>query len=573
MIIISSSRDMMPSKPILHVDWSQAATAAPRPRGREAGGADAPARRLRAALMSHHQGPMVSILLLVGLLAGGLAGCAGPESPTFPPSSSDRSSDGAAAFVLPTGVDCRQWFVHLDEAVDQAGVRDGGPTRLAGFPYLRLDRFLASFAPTVADAPARFDAWIVRLRELDRNARTAELQTLGPVGLASLGVRDVAVAEQRSESCADRLQREDLETPERRHELADHAQVPDDYHSVNQALGVYPLTRIPFGRGIERWHQDTAAQFQQAAAVASSVGSDPSVVRFEPASHPVDARTLAALFARAMAHADALGIPEFAPDDRAVLLQAFAPVFEIGTTGSYDRFGPLVWRGEATPDVDSRRPAAYQRLAFTRVQGRALVQLVYTLWFPERPEGRWLDLLSGRLDGVVIRVTLDAQGQPLIYDSIHPCGCYHMFFPTKRVVLKPPPDGDWEWAFVPISAPTLALPQRLVVRTESRTHFIVSMSPDRGEATGERHGTPYDLLEDQALRALPMPAGGARSVFAPDGLIPGTERSERLLFWPMGISSPGAMREWGHHATSFTSVRHFDDPDLMDRRFFIPPIL
>jgi len=36
-----------------------AATAAPRPRGREAKGADAPARRLRAALMSHHQGSMV----------------------------------------------------------------------------------------------------------------------------------------------------------------------------------------------------------------------------------------------------------------------------------------------------------------------------------------------------------------------------------------------------------------------------------------------------------------------------------------------------------------------------------
>ena len=37
----------------------RAATAAPRPRGREAKGADAPARRLRAALISHHQGSMV----------------------------------------------------------------------------------------------------------------------------------------------------------------------------------------------------------------------------------------------------------------------------------------------------------------------------------------------------------------------------------------------------------------------------------------------------------------------------------------------------------------------------------
>ncbi len=37
----------------------RAATAALRPRGREAKGAEAPARRLRAALMSHHQGSMV----------------------------------------------------------------------------------------------------------------------------------------------------------------------------------------------------------------------------------------------------------------------------------------------------------------------------------------------------------------------------------------------------------------------------------------------------------------------------------------------------------------------------------
>ena len=38
----------------------RAATAAPRAHAREAKGADAPARRLRAALMSHHKGPMVS---------------------------------------------------------------------------------------------------------------------------------------------------------------------------------------------------------------------------------------------------------------------------------------------------------------------------------------------------------------------------------------------------------------------------------------------------------------------------------------------------------------------------------
>jgi hypothetical protein len=29
------------------------------------------------------------------------------------------------------------------------------------------------------------------------------------------------------------------------------------------------------------------------------------------------------------------------------------------------------------------------------------------------------------------------------------------------------------------------------------------------------------------------------------------------------------MREWGRHATAFLGRRHFDDPDLIERRFSI----
>jgi hypothetical protein len=61
-----------------------------------------------------------------------------------------------------------------------------------------------------------------------------------------------------------------------------------------------------------------------------------------------------------------------------------------------------------------------------------LLQLVYTLSFPERPARGVVDFLAGRLDGVTWRVTLAPDGEPLVYDSIHPCGCYHVFFPTPR---------------------------------------------------------------------------------------------------------------------------------------------
>ena len=102
-----------------------------------------------------------------------------------------------------------------------------------------------------------------------------------------------------------------------------------------------------------------------------------------------------------------------------------------------------------TPAVNIGHPTVYRRLAFTRYGERILIQLVYTIWFPERPQQSSLDLLAGSLDGLVFRVTLDPRGAPLVYDTIHPCGCYHMFFPTARVKEKPSPGPGIEWAFVP----------------------------------------------------------------------------------------------------------------------------
>ena len=82
-----------------------------------------------------------------------------------------------------------------------------------------------------------------------------------------------------------------------------------------------------------------------------------------------------------------------------------------------------------------------------------------------------------------------------------------------------------------------------------------------------------DSLVRYALRPLRRAAlaaalhGGQRSAFGPDGLIAGTERRERFFFWPMGIASAGAMRQWGRQATAFVGRRHFDDADLLERRF------
>lgn len=69
------------------------------------------------------------------------------------------------------------------------------------------------------------------------------------------------------------------------------------------------------------------------------------------------------------------------------------------------------------------------------------------------------------------------------------------------------------------------------------------------------------------VRSLPAGNGGQRSLFGAHGLMPGSERPERFILWPMGIRSPGAMRQWGRHPVAFVGCRHFDDPFLFESLF------
>lgn len=160
-----------------------------------------------------------------------------------------------------------------------------------------------------------------------------------------------------------------------------------------------------------------------------------------------------------------------------------------------------------------------------------------------------------------------ANSAPLLYDSIHSCGCYHMFFPTPRVTPRPAPQIGMEWAFVPATLPALSVGQRVLLRLASRTHYVVGL---RAAVAGDSAvATPYTVADDNELRALPTSSDGTRSAFWPSGIVPGTERGERFIFWHMGIDNPGAMRQWGRQPTAFVGRRHFDDANLLELRFRI----
>lgn len=471
-----------------------------------------------------------------------LAGCAALDAPLAP------HLETAASDVR----ECADWYRALDAEIDAAGVRDAQYARVPGFPHLRVDRALASLRSRAARSEQAMRAFAEHLGELDLEARRHEVRNLP-------SLNDTARTQvlRRARDCGRLLREADVVDPKARERLLAAAAVPDDYSTAMRALGLYPLARLPFAAGVRRWERETREAFARER--------DPAVLRVRYAPPPARAlprNAVEGLLGRA--GLDPLGHPGLTARELDGLAAAYAPSFEVEIRGDYDRFGALRWRRDApVPWVDAAEPTVYVHAAYTRYHEHVLLQLVYTLWFSERPARGSVDLLAGALDGVVWRVTLAPDGEPLVYDTIHPCGCYHLFFPTPRAKPRPAPDPLEEWAFAPHELPRVAEQQRPVVTIASGTHYVERVALVDGADSLVRYALrPYD-----ELRSMPRAAGEHRSAFGADGRIAGTERLERFFFWPMGIASAGAMRQWGRHATAFVGRRHFDDADLIERRF------
>ena len=482
--------------------------------------------------------------LMLALFLGALAtGCAGLEGRLSESRQMDTADPGVRA--------CFEKFEKFDQATMQ--VTDGAAARIPGFPYLRINRFLASFTKNSLKGQA-FDAWLGRLRNFDRQARRIEYANLPARARSQLTVTPAQL-----ERCAKRLIAHDFKQKNVREILFQSARVPDAYHRWAQVAGLYPLSVIPVRFGVMHLQDSQRDDFKRI--------SSPKTLRvYAPKSHrPYDPNAVRVIFQKTKR--DALGIPAF--DDSALdkLFAMFAPVIEAETESADDNPGRVLYDAKGTVRIDAQNPVLYRRLAFTRFKGHVLAQLVYTVWFPARTSSGPFDIFAGKLDGLIWRVTFDQSGRPMAYDAIHPCGCYHLFFPVSPWKIA---DADQhgfhaEPPLAPITGPALQAGQRIHLRLKAATHYLAGVTAKRAATIPKQH---YRLADANALRSLAHPPSrpmGRKSLYAPDGLIDESARPERFLLWPMGVPSAGAMRQWGHHATAFIGTRHFDDADLFER--------
>lgn len=422
-------------------------------------------------------------------------------------------------------------------------------------PWFVISRFHASFDP--ADlSEAAFSEW--KIKVIDHSWQELEARQRQAMGRAMPASRGCLVELAFATPAADWQA------------YAESARDYDLYRDWQRWVGVYPISSLVVSQRIRSaqadWLDDYGGPFDQDA---KHYAPDPGQELY-----PVDQESVAAWLAEAYAQS-ALDLPQLTTDQLNALFSHHAPELIVLQSSDADRLGS-VGANNHQPEFRPTPALAYVEPMTTRFQNDYLLQLSYTFWFQERPRTSRFDIYGGLWNGITWRVTLDSEGEPLWFDVMHNCGCYHQVWlseehqPREDIGRESPLFLPFDWT----GRPRLTL--------TSGEHYVRNVEGvERDEQANGRQGPDdmdseqYQLEPYRSLLSLEQAgepesadggdnAGAVISLFDERGLIPASARAERYVLWPFGVKSPGAMRRLGTHTIAFVGKRHFDDPALFE---------
>lgn len=346
---------------------------------------------------------------------------------------------------------CAQWLHALDAEVAGAGVRDLHYWEIPGFPYLRADRFLAGSRDLAAARASAFDAFADRLLEHDLESRRYEIDNLPAAvvekwsGVRFDNPREVAL--RRTVQCGRLLRQVELARPEIRAALLERSALPP--------------SPVP------------------GACARDSDPSGGARIRYSPPPSPLSRAAAAGWLLRG--ELDPLGQALIPERELQALAAAYAPSFEVAVASDADRFGALRWRrGAARPEVDATEPVVYVGRSYARDEDHALLQIVYTVLFPE--------------NRIAWRVTLAPDGEPLVYEASGADGCY-------AVVLTPRARVRERSLLVMRELPRLRDDERPLVAVAAGGHQLAVRDVVAGTDSLARYALrPYDELRSGPTR-------------------------------------------------------------------------
>lgn len=247
----------------------------------------------------------------------------------------------------------------------------------------------------------------------------------------------------------------------------------------------------------------------------------------------------------------------YAVEDAADMPARHLPVFmvENGTEG-YNRIGtPGARIGDDGNEVIAVDPETATIYAETRPFNTArgtYTNVIYRVHFPGVPLSfSPFYIGSGKNVGVIVAVTLNSQGLPVLYTTVQSCGCYLAFIPTSRLPLDAFPAG-WNLEGQTVHGETLPglldvshLPSgreqiRILIRNGSHRVKAVAVT-DRGAPAGSRT-EPVTLSSLGSLEALRLSDSASTSFYDRAGYVKGCVKPWERLFmswwafdWKVGV--------------------------------------
>ncbi|MES2682011.1 MAG: hypothetical protein V4650_00690 [Pseudomonadota bacterium] len=433
--------------------------------------------------------------------------------------------------------DCRAKYADIDARIDAAGVRDGGYYRVPGFPYLRSERLLASFRGEV-ESPEQLFGMLRRLRELDQEAREFEYINLGMARQEAANLRFQLL------ECGRALAMIELDDPKALRRMMESSSPPDDYSDKARLLGLHSLTAPALRERVLEQDARLKARFAQPLPAGT-----PTVLW--QAATPTDPATIPRNFGATLP--DELGFPGLTDSGWTALAERNAPALWMETASASDAPGAPAWVGDKAM-ADPQQPFVNFHVSFARFGGQIYGQIVYFYWF-QHEEG---------LDGLIWRVTLDAEFQPVVYESLRASGAEHLWFPVQALARRET-DASQDPPHFPQAG---QVPKAVALRLASGSQRL-----DRVVGAAEVQAPKvqqYELRRYEDLFMLPRADGGFRSLFGPDGLARNSASTDPVWRYASGIRHPGVARQYGRHAIDYVGRSHFDDPRLLERVFVAP---
>ncbi len=197
--------------------------------------------------------------------------------------------------------------------------------------------------------------------------------------------------------------------------------------------------------------------------------------------------------------------------------------------------------------VDPSKPTIYvHKLAFKTGRG-VYTNLYYRVHFERVPFNLLpFNVSAGMNTGLIVVVTLNNTGDPLLYTTVHTCGCYLAIVPTSNLPDDAyPPNWDREGQRVyGEKLPGLldfssgeAGGYRAVVRLRSKSHRVRAVSLANALEIKEAFRLEnVPILPFDALEALTMGDGSVTSFFETEGLKKGYVKGSGKPFEKLFIS-------------------------------------